>query len=125
MKNLFFTFIISCLFLTPSVGYGSYRQLWCDDREHFVIFFGCVSNNEMLITNAFLNDLKDVEDLLEAGVEVNFVDKLNKTALHYAVSSNNVDMAEALLEAGAEVNPVDQVGLIPLVYAIEETILIW
>ena len=119
MKKLFFTFIISCLFLVPSVGYSSsFLQLWCDDNESFIIFMGCTSNDELLITNAFLNDLKNVRTLLERGADVNYVDKRTKTALSYAVINNNFDMTDALLEAGAEVNHVDQAGIIPLMYAI-------
>lgn len=54
--------------------------------------------------------------LIEAGAELELVDKDGRTALHYAVtkSSPSTETIEGLLHAGANVNHVNEVGLVPI-----------
>ena len=68
-----------------------------------------------LVKAAFENNLAAVQELLNAGVEVNTVDEaVQTTALAEAVSQGNLEMVKALLAAGADVNKKNSYGMTPL-----------
>jgi ankyrin repeat protein len=61
------------------------------------------------------NNLKRVKELLDSGVDVNFVDYDNgNTALHAACSNGGKQTIEFLLQRGANINAVNNNGLTPL-----------
>jgi len=57
--------------------------------------------------------------LIDAGAEVDAVDKNVITPLFMAISNNHIDMARFLIERGANINAVDWYGRTPLFAAIE------
>lgn len=57
--------------------------------------------------------------LIEAGADVNEVDKNDIGPLLMAISNNHIDMARFLIERGASINAVDWYGRTPLFAAIE------
>ena len=57
--------------------------------------------------------------LIEAGADVNEVDKNDINPLLMAISNNHIDMARFLIERGANINAVDWYGRTPLFAAIE------
>lgn len=66
-----------------------------------------------LITAASSSDKPKVQKLLDGGVNVNSCDYDNRTALHLAVATNNVEMASLLMEYGADPHFADRTGLTP------------
>ena len=71
-------------------------------------------NVEALLTAAKAGDLKRVQVLLDAGTNVNGVNKNDETALHLAAESRNGKLTDLLLEAGANVNARNSYGRTPL-----------
>jgi len=72
------------------------------------------SNGDSLLhiaTNA--GDLKTVELLLKAGVNVNQIGDMGSTALHYARAKRHDDIANILLEYGALTNVENDFGQLP------------
>ncbi|PKI69062.1 hypothetical protein CRG98_010531 [Punica granatum] len=63
-------------------------------------------------------DLEGVEELLDSGVDVNFKDIDDRTALHITACQGLTDMAALLLKRRADVNPKDRWGSTPLADAI-------
>ncbi|XP_058100995.1 integrin-linked protein kinase 1-like [Magnolia sinica] len=63
-------------------------------------------------------DLKGIEELLDAGTDVNFTDIDGRTALHIAACQGRTDVIELLLRRGAVVDPKDRWGSTPLADAI-------
>lgn len=63
-----------------------------------------------LLTAAMNGDLRTVLELIEAGQDVNQVDRDNTTPLINAASSNHLSTVAALLKAGANVNHANQFG---------------
>ncbi|XP_020599123.1 serine/threonine-protein kinase STY17-like [Phalaenopsis equestris] len=59
-----------------------------------------------------------MEELIEGGVDVNYRDIDDRTALHVAACQGQVAVAELLLRSGAQVDPKDRWGSTPLVDAI-------
>ncbi|HEY2380499.1 MAG TPA: ankyrin repeat domain-containing protein [Terriglobia bacterium] len=57
--------------------------------------------------------------LIEAGADVNAVDKNAITPLFMAISNNRIEMARMLIDRGANINAVDWYGRTPLFAAIE------
>jgi ankyrin repeat protein len=57
--------------------------------------------------------------LIEAGADVNEVDKNDINPLLMAISNNHIDMARFLIDRGANINAVDSYGRTPLFAAIE------
>jgi ankyrin repeat protein len=53
------------------------------------------------------NNIKQVEKILDKGININVTDKLGRTPLHYAAIRGYVKIAELLLDRGANVNAVD------------------
>lgn len=51
-----------------------------------------------------------VELLLEKGIDINAVDNLGKTALHYAAKRGLIEVAERLIDGGAKVDAVSHYG---------------
>ncbi|XP_011860448.1 PREDICTED: ankyrin-2-like [Vollenhovia emeryi] len=61
--------------------------------------------------------VKEVDDLINQGVNVNVIDQDGRTPLHYAAKKHNEDIANALIKAGADINIKDQDGRTPLHWA--------
>ena len=55
-------------------------------------------------------DLEGINELLDSGVDVNFHDIDNRTALHIAACQGFADVVALLLERGAEVDSKDRWG---------------
>lgn len=55
-------------------------------------------------------DLYGIREVLDTGVNVNFRDIDNRTALHVAACQGLTDVVALLLEKGAEVDPKDRWG---------------
>lgn len=54
------------------------------------------------------NNIKQVQSLLDLErFDVNALNNVNKTALHYAVDNNNIELAKLLIEYGADVRMAD------------------
>ncbi|PRQ29299.1 putative protein kinase TKL-Pl-5 family [Rosa chinensis] len=63
-------------------------------------------------------DLDGIKELLDSGIDVNFRDIDNRTALHVAACQGYSDVVSLLLERGADVNTKDRWGSSPLADAI-------
>ncbi|XP_015876539.3 integrin-linked protein kinase 1 [Ziziphus jujuba] len=63
-------------------------------------------------------DLDGIRELLDSGIDVNFRDIDNRTALHIAACQGLTDVVALLLQRGAEVDPKDRWGSTPLADAI-------
>ncbi|MFP3014819.1 MAG: ankyrin repeat domain-containing protein [Wolbachia sp.] len=61
--------------------------------------------------------VKEIDDLINGGVNVNVRDQNGMTPLHYAAKKHNEDIANALIKVGADVNAKDQDGRTPLHWA--------
>lgn len=55
-------------------------------------------------------DLDGIKELLDSGIDVNFRDIDNRTALHVAACQGFVDVIGLLIERGADVNTKDRWG---------------
>lgn len=55
-------------------------------------------------------DLDGIKELLDSGIDVNFRDIDNRTALHVAACQGYSDVVSLLLERGAEVDTKDRWG---------------
>ncbi|XP_044461224.1 integrin-linked protein kinase 1-like [Mangifera indica] len=63
-------------------------------------------------------DLEGINELLDSGIDVNFRDIDDRTALHVAACQGFVEVVELLLQRGADVDPKDRWGSTPLADAI-------
>lgn len=77
-----------------------------------------IDGNIRLMYSANEGDLEGIRELLESGVDVNFMDIDGRTALHVAACQGRPDVVELLLQNGAKVDPEDQWGSTPLADAI-------
>jgi len=64
-------------------------------------------------------DYKKVEELIDVGADIHFVDELSKSALHYAVENDHRQLVHFLLSKGADVNAhlSDSAGDTPITIA--------
>ncbi|KAJ8715132.1 hypothetical protein PYW08_005113 [Mythimna loreyi] len=67
-------------------------------------------DNELLIA-AELGDEHMLRLLIEHGVNIETIDHIGRTALHFAVSSGNEEAVAVLLAAGADPNAKDNLGM--------------
>ncbi len=67
-----------------------------------------------LIDSIKNKDLAQAETLLKNGENVNAANEQGNTPLHYAVATNNADMARLLLQYGADMNAENTKGWSPL-----------
>ena len=75
--------------------------------------------NENLLFAASSGDNKKVEELLDAGADIDFFDNLSMSALHYAVEGAHRQLVHFLLAKGADVNAhlSDDAGDTPITLA--------
>ena len=66
-------------------------------------------------------DLNRVRELIGAGVDLDYRDENDRSALHWAVIEGYHDEALALINAGADINASDDDNQTPLMLAISET----
>lgn len=59
-------------------------------------------------------DVEGIKELLDSGIDVNFRDIDNRTALHVAACQGFTEVVTLLLERGADVDPKDRWGSTPL-----------
>ena len=78
-----------------------------------------INEQEQLFKTVELNKIDEVKKLIEAGADVNAVDKNGITALQRASSWGRSDVVKMLIEAGADVNVVG----VPAKYIVFSTIL--
>lgn len=79
-----------------------------------------LSNEELLIQAAKEGDIKQVQFLTNAGVEVNYIDCTSQTtALHVATKEGHKDLVEELLALGANITLKDQEDRNALHYAVK------
>lgn len=72
----------------------------------------------ILAIASFAGSSEIVNFLLQKNVNVNQIDRLkNRTALHWAVASDNSEIAQILLKSGANVNTPDRDSVTPLILA--------
>lgn len=55
-------------------------------------------------------DLEGIKELLDSGIDVNFHDVDNRTALHVAACQGCSEIVDLLLRRGAEIDPKDRWG---------------
>jgi ankyrin repeat protein len=68
------------------------------------------SVQKSLIIAAIEGSTGIVEQLIEAGVNINDADENGKTALRWAAQGGHIEIAQMLIENGADVNHVDKYG---------------
>ncbi|CAI9102440.1 OLC1v1000714C2 [Oldenlandia corymbosa var. corymbosa] len=72
-----------------------------------------------LHTFALAGQIKDMDRLLEKGVDINLTDQDGRTALHHATIGKKEPVISHLLRKGANVNVRDQDGATALHYAVQ------
>ncbi len=78
-----------------------------------------VSDDETLVGDDFSDDRYDlVKCLVEHGADVDAVDSDGRTALMFAVLSENLKVIEFLIGSGADINKVDNKGFSALIFAV-------
>jgi uncharacterized protein len=70
-----------------------------------------------IVTAAQRDNVEDVKKFLAQRMSPNLTDPSGRTALSYAASSNNTEIAQLLLDAGANTDPRDNDGNAPLHFA--------
>ena len=71
--------------------------------------------------NCFIGDLSQVKKILKNNPHnLNILDNVGRTPLHFAAGNNQVEIVEILLELGAITNQVDDKGRTALDVAIEK-----
>ena len=71
----------------------------------------------VLHTAVLFNHLGIVEQLLNAGADINATAHNGQTPLHFAAIHGNDVLVERLIDAGAKISPTDQAGRTPLDWA--------
>lgn len=64
-------------------------------------------DNFTLIGASYCGDIDVIADLLKKGIDINFVDDYGRTALYFAASQGQTQVAKMLLESGADKNIKD------------------
>lgn len=70
-----------------------------------------------LLEAVFRGELERVADILQAGTDVNEVDRDGRTALHHAAIDGNREMATYLIGKGADIDLQDGIGYTALHYS--------
>ena len=74
----------------------------------------CDSNGDYLLhVAARRGDLRTVELLIGAGLDVNLIGDMGSTALHYAKSGGHTDVVDYLIRKGASTAIRDEFGHLP------------
>lgn len=78
-----------------------------------------LSQSELVVDAAMRHDTDAVQQLLAAGVDVNFPQGDGATALHWAAYHGDAELAKMLLDAGADPSAANRNGSTPLWLAAE------
>ena len=90
----------------------------------FMVLFATQAQASVLelIESVKQNNLPEVLNLLEKGENVNATNAQGNTPLHYAVATDNAEIAKVLLEKGADINASNAMGWTPLKIAQEKQV---
>ena len=91
--------------LAPENGVGDDGELVEEEEEEREI-----DPRVRILYLANEGDVEGIKELLDSGIDVNFRDIDDRTALHVAACHGSSDVAELLLKKGAEVDPKDRWG---------------
>ena len=69
--------------------------------------------------------LENVEMLLELGVSLKKINKIQRTALHEAALNGHFEIAKLLLQNGADVDAKDKIQKTPLQFAAQRGVLLF
>lgn len=69
-----------------------------------------IDSGVRLMYSANEGDLEGIKELLDSGINVNFHDIDNRTALHVAACQGCSEIVDLLLRRGAEIDPKDRWG---------------
>ncbi|KAK1167003.1 hypothetical protein AOXY_G11644 [Acipenser oxyrinchus oxyrinchus] len=72
---------------------------------------------EEFLKNVKVGSLRDVQNILKGNINVNYCDQFSNTALHYAASNRNRELAHLLVEAGGDILKANMEGLTPFHFA--------
>lgn len=75
--------------------------------------------NELLMDSSQGVNVQQITELIEAGADVNAVERRKWTSLHTAIRCGNRGIVELLLDRGANVNAVDNLDMTPLHFALK------
>ncbi len=78
-----------------------------------------MTKDEMLRKACIYGATKITLVLIKEGANVNYIDKGDKTPLHWAVITQNIKVVKLLIREGVEVNQKDCFGKTPLYYVLE------
>lgn len=74
--------------------------------------------NKALLHGAYLDRISFVKECIEKKADVNYSDKVGRTALHYACAGGYYEVCEFLIKSGAKVNIADYKNWTPLHIAV-------
>ena len=113
IKNLLALGLVCSIFLTGS----SFSDLKCEGEVEETEAVEIDSDEELgieLLKATNRGDLEEVEKLLDSGVPVNFKNKDDETALHFAAQEGFLDIVGLLIKKGANINALDYAKETPL-----------
>ncbi|XP_019852449.1 PREDICTED: serine/threonine-protein phosphatase 6 regulatory ankyrin repeat subunit C-like [Amphimedon queenslandica] len=79
---------------------------------------GVFNFDHLLLDSSDVNDVTQMKTCLENGAEIDYYDKDERTALHYAVLNNHFDSVLFLIENGCNINCQDRGSFTAVHYAV-------
>ncbi|MDA3838253.1 MAG: ankyrin repeat domain-containing protein [Candidatus Delongbacteria bacterium] len=75
-----------------------------------------------IVRAAYNGNIKQINNFISASIDVNTMNYLGRSALHYASERGNIELVEILINNGADVNLKDKNGVTPLMEASEKNV---